>query len=102
MYYDVQLSSYPDSLMLKTDIDSLLYQIFTKDLYNDKKENARWQEHIDFSNYPKDHLLHNNNQKKQVGLLRDESVDGTCVLISEYVGLRAKCYASKTYNPVLK
>ena len=51
------------------------------------KKNTLLQEHIEFSNYPTDHPLHNNNRKKQVGLLQDESVDGTCVLISEYVGL---------------
>ena len=98
LHYDVLLKAYPESLMLKTDTDSLLYQIFTKDLYKDLKNNDLLQKHIEFSNYPKNHSLFNNDCKKQVGLFQDESVDVTFVLIHEYVGLRAKCYASKMYD----
>ena len=32
LHYDVLFTTFPDSMMLKTDTDSLLYQIFTKDL----------------------------------------------------------------------
>ena len=51
------------------------------------------------------------NSNKQVRLFLDESIyeptkeerekgmDNKFVLISEYVGLRAKCYASKIYSP---
>ena len=100
LHYDVLLKSYPDSKMLKTDTDSLLYHIPTDDLYKDMEQNSLLQEHIEFSNYPKNHHLYNDNRKKQVGLFQDESVDLTFVLISEYVGLRAKCYASKLYDPI--
>ena len=75
--YKLLLTTYPDSLLLKTDTDLLLYQIFIKDLNKDMKQNSLLQEHFEFSNYY--------NRKKQVDLLQDESVDGSIVLISEYV-----------------
>ena len=78
--YKLLLTTYPDSLLLKTDTDLLLYQIFIKDLNKDMKQNSLLQEHFEFSNYY--------NRKKQVGLLQDESIDGSIVLISEYVRLR--------------
>ena len=84
--------------MLKTDTDSLLYHIFTNDLYEDLASNPLLQEHIEFSNYPETHPLYNNTRNKMVGLFQDECVDGTLTIISEYVGLRAKCYSSKLYN----
>ena len=62
------------------------------------KQNTLLQEHIECSNYPKDHPLYNDTRKKQVGLLQDECVDNKFVVISEYVGLRAKCYATKLYD----
>ena len=84
------------------DSKVVLYHIPTDDVYKDMKQNSLLQEHIEFSNYPKDHPLYNDNRKKQVGLFQDESVDGSFVIISEYVGLRAKCYASKLYDPIKK
>ena len=38
LHYDVIKKVYPNALMLKTDTDSLLYQIFTDDLYDDFKK----------------------------------------------------------------
>ena len=102
IHYDAIKKVYPDAKMLKTDTDSLLYHINMKDLYHDMKENPILQQHFEFSNYPKNHELYNDDRKKKVGILQDESVDGKFVIISEYVGLRAKCYSSKLYDPVNK
>ena len=47
-------------------------------------------------------MLYNNDRKKIPGLFQDECVDGEMLVISEYIGLRAKSYVNKMYNPVDK
>lgn len=98
-HYDVMKKIYPTANMAKTDTDSLLYEIFTDDLYADMKNNEQLQKYIEFSNYPKDHPLFNEDRKKAVGIFQDECVDGEMAVISEYIGLRAKSYANKIYYP---
>ena len=56
------------------------------------------QKQIEFSNYPKNHDLYNCDRKKVPGLFQDECVDGKMLIISEYVGLRAKSYANKLWD----
>jgi uncharacterized protein YeeX (DUF496 family) len=94
-HYDTMKKQYPSSKMLKTDTDSLLYYIETDDVYKDMKN---LQTKIEFSNYPKNHELYNIDNKKNVHYFQDECVDGKLLVISEYVGLRAKSYANKLYN----
>jgi len=96
-HYDVMKPRFPDALMMKTDTDSLLYEIKTPDLYEDLKDPSL-QKWIEFSNYPKTHPLYNCDRKKVPGLFQDECVDGTLAVISEYVGLRAKSYANQLYD----
>jgi len=98
-HYDTMKQVYPDAEMMKTDTDSLLYYIKTDDVYLDMYNNKKIQEQIEFSNYPKNHLLFNNDRKKIPGLIQDECVDGKFVVISEYIGLRAKSYINKLYEP---
>ena len=97
-HYDTMKIRYPDSIMMKTDTDSLCYLIKTDDLYEELKE-PDLQKQIEFSNYPKDHPLYNCDRKKQVGIFQDESVDGKMAIISEYVGLRAKRYSNNLFYP---
>jgi len=97
-HYDTMKKVYPNSLMLKTDTDSLLYFIETKDLYMDMKDDELLNHAIEFSNYPKNHLLYNNDRKKVPGYFQDESVDSEFLIISEYVGLRSKSYVNKIFN----
>ena len=107
-HYDVFKLAFPRSIMMKTDTDSLCYYIETEDLYQDLKTNSSIQQFMEFSNYPKDHYLYNNDRKKVPGLFQDECVDPYCYedkeknplwgkmsIISEYVGLRAKSYCNK-------
>ena len=97
-HYDTMKNVYPDSKMMKTDTDSLLYYIETDDVYDDMKTNPLLQAKIEFSNYPKNHSLYNCYHKKDVNYYQDECVDGVMKIISEYVGLRAaKCYSNKLY-----
>ena len=99
-HYDTMKTVYPNSKMLKTDTDSLLYSIETEDLYADLKHNPILQSRIEFSNYPKDHFLFNESRKKIPGLFQDESTDGKFAIIQEYVGLRAKSYSNNLFFPV--
>lgn len=100
-HYDTMKISYPHALMLKTDTDSLLYHINTDDLYAEMKTDVAIQSKMEFSNYPKDHLLFNTDRKKVPGFFQDECVDSSMAIIQEYVGLRAKSYANKLYYPEL-
>jgi len=73
--------------LLYTDTDSLLIIIETEDVYEDMKNHTGL---YDTSDYPKDHPLHLNTNKKVLGKMKDECA-GTP--IAEYVGLRPKMYS---------
>ena len=72
-----------DKLLLM-DTDTLCYDIQTEDVYKDMEED---QDLFDMSDYPQDHLLHSNTNKKVIGKLNDEMVGET---LWEFIGLRAK------------
>ena len=87
-YYNVLKRRYGPKLhLLFTDTDSLCVSIQTQDVYNDM---LGMQSHLDCSDYPVDHFLHNTKNKKVLGKFKDE-MNGQ--LIYEYVGLRAKMYS---------
>jgi hypothetical protein len=96
-HYQTMKVRFPNSMMMKTDTDSLLYFVETDDLYDDFKDDII-QKEIEFSNYPKNHHLYNCERKKIPGLFQDECVDGDMKIISEYIGLRAKSYVNKLYD----
>jgi len=73
--------------LLYTDTDSLLILIETEYVYEDMKNNT---DLYDTSDYPKEHPLHSNTNKKVLGKMKDECA-GTP--ITEYVGLRPKMYS---------
>jgi len=73
--------------LLYTDTDSLLVEIATEDVYEDMKNNM---DLYDTSDYPKDHPLYSNVNKKVLGKMKDECA-GTP--IAECVCLRPKMYS---------
>ena len=73
--------------LLYTDTDSLLVDIKTKDVYKDMSET---KDEYDISDYPKDHPLYDETNKKVIGKMKDECA-GTP--IAEYIGLRPKLYS---------
>ena len=75
------------SRLLFTDTDSLTYQIFTEDIYEDFWED---REKFDFSEYPEDSPYHDKQNKKVLGKFKDEAAGE---LITEFVGLRSKMYS---------
>ena len=92
-YYNVLKKKYGDRLhLLFTDTDSLCVSIQTEDVYRDMLD---MQTHLDFSDYPSDHFLHDTRNKKVLGKFKDE-MNG-CIIL-EYVGLRSKMYSIKWEN----
>jgi hypothetical protein len=92
-HYDVMRVKYGDRLkLLFTDTDSLCYEIQTNDLYEDFVE---LREHLDMSDYPVDHKCFSRDNSKVVGKFKDEC---NSVLITNYIGLRAKMYSLKLQN----
>ena len=77
-----------------TDTDSLLYEVFTNDIYADMYEN---KEEYDFSEYPFIHPNYDKTNKKVIGKFKDE-LNG--LPLEEFVGLRAKCYSLRYYGKV--
>ena len=73
--------------LLYTDTNSLLREIETDDVYKDIETNKNL---YDTSDYPKEHPLHSNANKKALGKMKDECA-GTP--IAECVCLRPKMYS---------
>jgi hypothetical protein len=90
-HYDRMRVWYPTCELLFTDTDSLVYQIFTDDLYADLAASRR--EHFDFSGYPETHSLYGCENKMVMGKMKDESGGE---IITEFVGLRPKMYSYTT------
>ena len=87
-YYNTLKKKYGENCtLLYTDTDSLLVDIKTKDAYKDMSE---MKDEYDFSDYPKEHSLHNETNKKIIGKFKDEC---SGVAIAEYIGLRPKLYS---------
>lgn len=76
--------------LLFTDTDSLTYHIKTEDLFEDMK---KYEDFYDFSDYPKNHILYSEKNKKILGKFKDE-MKGTA--ISQFVGLKPKMYSILT------
>ena len=86
-HYDYMKEKYPQCRLLFTDTDSLCYDVPTEDIYKDMAEDA---DLFDTSDYPKDHFLHSETNKKVLGKMKDECAG---IPIEEFVGLRPKMYS---------
>ncbi|GFR05314.1 uncharacterized protein TNCT_3281, partial [Trichonephila clavata] len=75
--------------LLFTDTDSLTYE--TEDIYKDMGENLNI---YDTSDYPQDHALYSEKNKKRIGCFKDEM--NSKPIIEPIVGLRAKMYSMLT------
>lgn len=92
-HYNFIKTKYKDKAkLLFTDTDSLCYSIQTRDLYKDLNKQ---RDLFDTSNYPKEHFLYSDQNKKVLGKFKDET---NGVPITEFVGLRSKLYAYKTLD----
>ena len=79
-FYNVLKKQYGEKCeLLYTDTDSLLLEIETEDFYKDMEEK---KDLYDTSDYPKEHPLHSNTNKKVLGKMKDE---GAGIPIAECV-----------------
>lgn len=76
-----------DSSLQMTDTDSLLFYCKTEDIYDDMRSSINV---FDLSDYPKDHPLHSDHNKKALGKMKDETNGEP---IGEFIGLRSKMYS---------
>jgi hypothetical protein len=72
------------------------YEIKNADFYEFMKNNPYY---FDTSDYPKDHPLYSDKNKKVIGKFKDE-LNGIKTL--EGIGLRSKMYSYRTENSVSK
>ena len=76
--------------LLFTDTDSLMYEIKTKDVYEDFRRIGLRNDCWDNSDYPKDSPYYSTHNKKVIGKFKDEAAG---MPIIEFVGLRSKMYS---------
>ena len=76
--------------LLYSDTDSFIYAIKTEDVYADLQ---KLTDSFDFSNYPSDHFLFSNVNKKVVLKFKEEAAAGK--IIAEFIALKPKLYSLK-------
>ena len=86
-YYNTWLQHFPRSDLLFTDTDSFCVAVEHPDVYG---EMAKFQDWFDFSEYPEDHALYDDTNRKVLGKFKDE-LEGTCM--TKFIGLRPKLYS---------
>ena len=92
-YYDVVKPKYNDNIKLAyTDTDSFIIHVETDDIYTDFKH---IKQHMDFSDYPKNHECYNASNKKVLGKMKDE-LNGK--IMTHFIGLKPKSYCYKVYG----
>jgi len=107
-HYDVMQPKFgADNLkMCMTDTDSFMYHITCKNLY---KQLEDLQEHLDTSDYPKEHPLFSDKNKKALGKFKDECNgqpirEATCLRAKNYIFVIACLYwfdyTSRLRNPI--
>ena len=91
-YYDIFCKRFPNNQVIASDKDYMFINIFTEDLYKDLKD---IKEELDTSNYPIDHPLYSEKNKKVINKLKDE-VGGK--VISKINFIRSKAYSFITID----
>jgi hypothetical protein len=87
-HYDVIKARYESKCsLLMSDTDSVMYHIFTDNVYEHMYEDRAF---YDTSNYSEDNKLYSKTNARVVGLFKDETAG---VAIREWVGLKAKLYS---------
>jgi len=77
--------------LLFTDTDSLCYYIKKQNIFEIIKENSSL---FDLSKYPKNHEMYDGINNKALEKMKNEEIE----MITEFVGLRSKCYTYKVQN----
>ena len=91
--YDFIIPRYSKCSLLYYDTDSFYLEIKNQpDLYQTILESEHY---FDRSTYPKDHFLHSDSRKQQLGIFKDIHAGD---IITEVVALRSKMYAVRMQN----
>ena len=85
-YYNIVNELWPKNEIVASDTDALIMNIFTEDIYEDMKQ---IQNELDTSDYPENHNLYSEENKKKIGKFKDE-LQGK--IMNEIVSLRSKAY----------
>ena len=87
-HYNFIKKKYGDrAKLLFTDTDSLCYQIFTDDVYEDFDQH---RDEFDNSDYSKSSKYYFDTNKKVIGKMKDEAAGN---IITSFVGLKSKMYS---------
>ena len=86
-FYERWLLHFPKTKLLFTDTDSFCVEVEHPDVY---AEMATFKDWFDFSEYPIDHPLYDETNRKVIGKFKDE-LHGACM--TQFVGLRPKLYS---------
>jgi hypothetical protein len=86
-YYEVINTLWERNELVASDTDSIFLSVRTKDIYEDMKEII---DELDTSDYPKNHQLYSEKNKKVIGKFKDE-LNGK--IMNEIVFLRSKAYS---------
>ena len=83
-YYNTVNELWPKNEIVASDTDALIMNLFTEDIYEDMKQ---IQNELDTSDYPENHNLYSEENKKKIGKFKDE-LQGK--IMNEIVFLRSK------------
>ena len=95
-HYITWMKKFPNSILLFTDTDSLVYVVVGHDLYAGMEE---IKDQFDFSEYPENHFLKSVDNMKVVGKVKDECKGQ---LLLDFTGLRPKLYSTMNEKHILK
>jgi hypothetical protein len=78
------------------DTDGIKYLIEIEDTFEDLKEDEEFASHFDFSNFPKEYYLFNEDNKGVIGKFKIEQAEK---IITEFIALALKKYNFQVYDP---
>jgi len=89
-FYNHLKKNYNENVsLIYTDTDSLIFQVFCDDFYEDMLKNKHL---YDLSEFNKDSKFYDATNNKIIGMFKDECSKAP---ISEFLAIRAKCYSYK-------
>ena len=91
-YYEVINKLWPENEIIGFDTDSFFLNISTKDVYKDLEQ---IKDELDTSDYPKDHPLYSEINKKVIGKFKDELAGK---VMNEIIFLKSKAYTYTFIN----